>query len=759
MKKNQTETKKENKPSLFEKRSLIFLLSVAVIAVIYVLITSSFAVCEKHISVITALLAVVICFGGAVLPAVQKNEKLNRFIKGTAAACLIAFASEVLVFNFKSIAKGNSETVVSDYTVFTTNNDITSITADEIVMSSESTLYYDIDKADINAVTIEFDSEGTSEFRIVASIKDNNFSQRYINIGEKRVKGDYGKADFSFKSYENLHSIRLEFYGLTDTITISKISFFKALPFRFSDLRFWTVFLILTLIALIRSYELYKVTYNRKDTRHRAIIFVLTCLSALTVFLFANPDVKDMEYTKGDNYYWADPYVQMFDAIQNKRVNINITPSDELLAMENPYDLSLREDNGVAYSWDRAYYDGKYYSYYGIAPVLTYYYPYYFITKRLPSINSACMVFGFLSIIFMYGTIMAFVRKYLSKPNFLTLILCMISSLFASGIYFNVNSSDMYALPGITGTCFLMMCLWCGIEACIHQGKKKQPVLFILCGLAFALCLASKPTRALSCLVIAPVFLELLFNREIKVKSKIISVASFLVPVGIGCGAIMAYNNARFDSPFEFGAIYQLTVSNVTASGLKISMLPDSIMNYFLRPLCMKGSFPFVSIDGLYLSNRQAYIYSDFSMGALAVPFIAAGLLVLPLLIHHNKAKKGEKFCFNAVNTRKMAYLLVFAMSVFIAWFDYCMAGVILSYVCDIFPLLALLAAFVICDVSCEFKPESEISAKSVSIVSIVTIITVMLGILELLSFDNNALNHAFPHLLYYAEDLVSFWN
>ena len=106
-----------------------------------------------------------------------------------------------------------------------------------------------------------------------------------------------------------------------------------------------------------------------------------------------------------------------------------------------------------------------------------------------------------------------------------------------------------------------------------------------------------------------------------------------------------------------------------------------------------------------------------------------------------------------------MAYLLVFAMSVFIAWFDYCMAGVILSYVCDIFPLLALLAAFVICDVSCEFKPESEISAKSVSIVSIVTIITVMLGILELLSFDNNALNHAFPHLLYYAEDLVSFWN
>ena len=213
MKKNQTETKKENKLSLFEKRSLIFLLSVAVIAVIYVLITSSFAVCEKHISVITALLAVAICFGGAVLPAVQKNEKLNRFIKGTAAACLIAFASEVLVFNFKSIAKGNSETVVSDYTVFTTNNDITSITADEIVMSSESTLYYDIDKADINAVTIEFDSEGTSEFRIVASIKDNNFSQRYINIGEKRVKGDYGKADFSFKSYENLHSIRLEFYG------------------------------------------------------------------------------------------------------------------------------------------------------------------------------------------------------------------------------------------------------------------------------------------------------------------------------------------------------------------------------------------------------------------------------------------------------------------------------------------------------------------------------------------------------------------
>ena len=85
-----------------------------------------------------------------------------------------------------------------------------------------------------------------------------------------------------------------------------------------------------------------------------------------------------------ETLYNKNAYEQQFDAFLKHRLSIDIEPAKELLALSNPYDRASR--TGIRFLWDRALYDGKYYSYFGITPIITVYYPYYFITGKVPSI-------------------------------------------------------------------------------------------------------------------------------------------------------------------------------------------------------------------------------------------------------------------------------------------------------------------------------------------------------------------------------------
>ena len=67
--------------------------------------------------------------------------------------------------------------------------------------------------------------------------------------------------------------------------------------------------------------------------------------------------------------------------------------------------------------WDTAYYNGKYYCYFGILPVLVYYLPYYLLTgEAFPTfagilINTACIIAG---VIFLLDRL---VKKYFQRVS------------------------------------------------------------------------------------------------------------------------------------------------------------------------------------------------------------------------------------------------------------------------------------------------------------------------------------------------------
>src|SRR5699024_9055907 len=69
-------------------------------------------------------------------------------------------------------------------------------------------------------------------------------------------------------------------------------------------------------------------------------------------------------------------------SLLNGRLDLNLVlePPAELVAMETPYDTELRAQTVDGSVWDAAYYDGKYYCYFGVVPCLLFQLPFEALT-------------------------------------------------------------------------------------------------------------------------------------------------------------------------------------------------------------------------------------------------------------------------------------------------------------------------------------------------------------------------------------------
>lgn len=738
------------------KVSGIFLLTAIAFFEFCNVFLNSFVDCESAPSAVSLVILSLAAYFGFVGSHFISRKRLKKFAVRIGVIALASFIAESFIFNFKSISQDNEKFQADYSTAQTETADTVQITDSGVVFSGDGNVIFNVSSENINAVGLDF---GGRDKRILCSadITDDNLSHYFINVGEKYTTADGGIAEFSFNTYKKLHELKITLTDVNEPVTISSCILSTALPFRFSDVRFLVLFAFLAAVCAVVTFELYKTEYNCRSWKHKLLMGAAAIVCTVGVLTLYQPDKKLIDYKTADMNI-SDPFVQMFDACQKGQVNIDIEPTPGLLEMDNPYDSSKRSVLGVSYAWDRAFYNGKYYSYYGIAPVLTFYYPFYMITGKLPTLNIANVFFAACSMVFLCGAILAFVKKFIKKPNLLLLILTMTAACLCSGGYFLAAASSLYSLPGAAGSCFLYLCLWAGFGACNQKKAYKKYILFALSGIAFALCVASRPTRALSALILAPVFLGIIFSKDLKVREKISSAASFMVPVIAGLAGIMAYNYARFDSPFEFGAVYQLTVSDVNANTTALSSLPYAIIQYFFQPFEMTKIFPFFKFSTVELSGYGQYIYSDFSHGAFMYPLIFAGAAVLPFFLYECRRKKGTKFVYNDDCIKRYTYVVMIALAVVIAWLDFCVAGVIFSYVCDILPVLVLLSVWVILDAH---QKLSELSAagKSVCAFSVISIATAVIAVIELIAIYNSGTSLPHENIIYALEDLLCFWN
>lgn len=330
-----------------------------------------------------------------------------------------------------------------------------------------------------------------------------------------------------------------------------------------------------------------------------------------------------------------DAYMMQTDALAKGQIYLDIEPSEELLALENPYDLSQRD--GIDYIWDFAFYNGKYYSYFGIIPVILFLLPFRLITGMYFSsfFFSFFMEMGAIfSLAFFYR---AFVQRFFKNCNAFIFTFGLIAVLFGSNILFLSSRSWFYEIAYASGLMFTFLSLTMLIK--IHPDKPHCFRYTFLAALFFALSVGCRPNYCIYFIIHIPILMYLLKTTEQK-NIRLKMIAFYAVPVIVTGCFIGLFNFMRFGSFFQFGAIYQLTVSDISQNNLfDFGKIQEGLLRYFLQPIGFDTKFPFVFLSKYEFTSAASDMYSNPVVGLICYPVIW-NIIFLPFVIYHSIIKK-----------------------------------------------------------------------------------------------------------------------
>lgn len=424
---------------------------------------------------------------------------------------------------------------------------------------------------------------------------------------------------------------------------------------------------------------------------YQNILFALVVLIlAAACFPTMGKETELYEYKVGENMP-SDIFGRQFDAWQKGQIELDLPVDRRLAELDNPYDPTERKESGARYYWDYAYFEGKYFSYFGIAPIITVHAPIYALTGKLPNVPMVCLILAIAAVIMTALAYREVVLRFIQKPNLWLFLLGLAGVVSASGVYLGVLCSDMYYVAVLSAQVFSMAFVALAVRSMREETLWARMIMLVLAAISLTLTVWSRPTVALMCVAVFPLFVEFIFKiRKDTLKDGLLTVGSFALPLIVGAAAVMWYNNARFGSPLDFGTTYQLTVSDISLNTIDLKYAFSSFFSYFLCPMWQSEAFPYIEMQKkTLLPNDSRPFYADRACGVFAYG-LPLGIFAYPRLALIEK-HRGERDIW------KTAVVCVTAMlALGIAFSDFCIGGVNMRYVYDISVILTLISAAVL---------------------------------------------------------------
>ena len=470
----------------------------------------------------------------------------------------------------------------------------------------------------------------------------------------------------------------------------------KTVPLEFNWYRLTAILLILIFFAVVRpNSTVYTHLLNLYDWRQKIILIVLILIqvSFLVFTAFSTYPNLSEAFRKGnvreEDYLFKQHYQLLTEALFQKSFSILIEPPEKLKDAENPYDSLQRIDEFPKYEWDMSYYKGKYFVYFGVIPALTFYIPYTLLFNRYPLNDVAVLFFAIISLIGLVYCYTWFVRRFFAKIQAPVYFIGLGILLNASFLAWCVRRSFSYELALVSALCFSVVGLAFNLSAVRDdriQLWKIIPGCFMM-----ACAVGCRPTAIFTSILNIPIFLWIINRlrkqkRPAEIKKMMVFTAIPYIIVGIG---LMFYNYERFDSVFEFGRTYQLSIqdSNAYINGLPISGFLIGIVNYiFGNSSNFMDLFPFLKTGNSLSFNFEGTkeFYGVFSIASVCP------LLFLLFLIpfYWNRIKeKGILF--------SLSFVLLILLPVILSGMTGYIVGTIQRYSIDFSWMLVLASLFI----------------------------------------------------------------
>lgn len=738
---------------IFRRHNLILFVAEVLIFLLMTIFSEHFMFNDgKHINIFALCITALLSFAAVSAPYISKKESVCRFLKKSAVCAMAIFVAEVAVFNAKSFTDSSVDFTFTTDDIVTENN--AEITDGKINVTGNAAVEITNVPDGTNALIVDISQKqdkNSLPFSVSLAMKDGNFSQSYITVQSKYTRAYDEGLDFSFRPYESIVSLKMSLSDISNPVTIKSIRAVGALPFAFSMIRYFILLIVAVFVVAVKEFRLYKISFDFRKRSHIIIAEIMAVVCTLSTLAFLQPEQEPIEYTGDSATLMSSPYALTFDAFKKHQVYLDVEAEPGLENIENVYESTQRVESGLFYLWDYAYYKGHYYCYFGAAPVITFYFPYYWITGKLPTLPMANAFFVFLAVFFFCQALLSAVKLLAPRPNMLLLLGAMPAGMCCLEVFYLLNWTDMYCLPIASGLCYLFLSIWLGMKACSMKKRIPKLVALALGGTFLALCVASRPGLALGSAILIPFFMGILLNKKEKLSYRITQACCFVVPLIIGGCMVMWYNMARFGSPFDFGASYQLTVSDIHANRISFAGFFGMLYHYILPLLNKRKSFPFFEPMFFSTDNYGAYTYMGDGIGALTFPLILMGMLMIPVAIQ----RKGKRFAYGVTKYQRNAVFAICCfVPLFIGWQDFCLGGIIMRYIIDIMPLLTIIA--VVAVLRSTVKPAK--NKYRYIIAGIAEMSTFCLGWLAAMERSNGNLGRHCPNLYDIAENLIIFW-
>ena len=580
------------------------------------------------------------------------------------AAFAIALACEILFFNYQSVL-----------TFFTTNGNVS------------------IDGEKYEGQIISIDCQKANSTRINASgavstlticTGDDSEKVFRLSIQDEGNQLPYKLGDISVS---NIKTVAINPQGLVSSIIIEPASsntdiagsinviINQPIPFDVSKSRIASIALLCMLGFLISKHSPLSAQPYNKGVNFYMALFI--CCAIPFSILCASSAVPSDTF----GYEHHHQYYEMAEALASGHVYLSAQPTSNLLAMSNPYDTALRISSNISYLWDHAFYNGKYYMYFGVLPAIVYYLPFYLITSggELPNwvaTNISCLLFIGGLIYFVYNCC----KKWFPHVTQAAFLMAYSTLFLGSWIIYNALSPDLYSEPITLG---LACSIW-GVALIIRSIQNSKISIATSCMGSFLLActMLCRPQLLVFGLVAIIIAAKHILQNKVVLKDNVRALFLACVPVLLVAGITGVYNALRFGSPFDFGANYNLTTNDMTHRGWNFNRLPLALYAYLIEPVAFSiSTFGFlpVNLDSNYLGTT---ISQEMYGGLLTL----TPILLFALIVHFIQPKNNTE----RITTPSTMLLLLCAIG--IVAFDANGAGILMRYFND-FGLLLSIAA------------------------------------------------------------------
>lgn len=299
-------------------------------------------------------------------------------------------------------------------------------------------------------------------------------------------------------------------------------------------------------------------------------------------------------------------YELMAENILEGRIYFDYGDEAGLLELENPYDPAARDQAGVRYHWDHAFYNGRYYMYFGVVPVFLAFLPYRVITGTALTTFHATQLFTALTVAGIFVLFDLLIKRFFKRLPYCVYLALSVAFSVVS-VWYATAEPALYCTAITAGLALETWSLYFFIRAVYAEKKENKQIFFAAVG-AFlgALVFGCRPTIALGNLLVIPMLVTFIKQREFtgKLLGKLALAALPYVLVAVG---LMLYNYARFEDPFEFGQKYQLTVADqsqysIALNGETILRIINDSMGSFFSFGNIKIDFPYLQPSGVFFN-------------------------------------------------------------------------------------------------------------------------------------------------------------